>query len=163
MLLIEWQRHLGNFRSSTRDFIVNGSILTKPHFANSHFKSKFGQDGGLVQVQLGSKYQLAIECGLKFGDFEKIQQQASNYCITGGFQSSSFTLSNWLNSIFETGSMLFETGSMLSETGNISFKYRSKILKPIKVKNYLNFGASICQNGKKFRANLISIMIQILR
>ena len=89
--------HLEKFWSSARDFIVNGSILTKPHFANSHFKSKFGHDGGLVQVQLGSKYQLAIECGLKFGDFEKIQQQASNYCITGGFQSSSFTLRNWLN------------------------------------------------------------------
>lgn len=78
---------------------MNGSILTKPHFANSHFKSKFGQDGGLVQVQLGSKYQLAIECGLKFGDFEKIQQQASNYCITGGFQSSTFTLRNGLSDI----------------------------------------------------------------
>ena len=80
---------------------MNGSILTKPHFANSHFKSKFGQDGGLVQVQLGSKYQLAIECGLKFGDFEKIQHQASNYCITGGFQSSTFTLRSGLSNILK--------------------------------------------------------------
>ena len=74
-------------------FIVAGSVLNKPHFEHPHYKQQF-DDGALVQCELGIKYQMGIEFGLRFEQFGWLMQgDKVAFSITGGFSQSAFSLS----------------------------------------------------------------------
>ena len=74
-------------------FIVAGCVLNKPHFEHPHYKQQF-DDGVLVQCELGIKYQMGIEFGLRFDQFDWLMSgKHSVFAITGGFSQSAFALS----------------------------------------------------------------------
>ena len=75
-----------NGYAPVRHFIVSSQILTRPHFNHQHYRKQF-ESARLVQCHLDPQYQLAMELGLSFKDFDKLKNgHYKTYIISGDSQ-----------------------------------------------------------------------------
>ena len=74
--------------SPIKHFIVASSVLTRPHFDHQHYRKQFESER-VVQVQLEQKYQLAIELGLNFRDYDLLAHGHHKSYVIGGTKPDS--------------------------------------------------------------------------